>query len=429
MPKFSKIRYFEGGNGVVETRDGRITSSFDASSLYNVKPAYVAIPFTKDDNSPTVTWDENIATFTHALNCYPQVHVFTDEGYEIHPEVRVASATEVMLDFDEFFGEFGMGLELNSNAPWTCVLCYGGEYGNLSNNPNVGNVSSLATELETIRQFFATNGGSIGVQTLPTLIGVEDPTVLTEGVVGQRYVNALTRSVFTCKAIEDDDGTTHYVWDREMFGSDDISDKVRGILPNVIEIPYMTWEYYLHDASYAPNGHCSNYKHFPFYATCYYLPEVTDNTTVHEINLEVDYEPFYLNASESGNDYVAWTRKGDNMTVYTSAQSLEVFDNVYQDATLEVAINEILDIDVNFQYISLNLPHVFVEPTDESGEPGFREVRPSDEVKPAVTVEIKVGDLVNYVFRWSNIRQRWTVMPVIMAREEEENSNNAGVLS
>ena len=419
MSKFSKVRYFESGKGVVETENGVISRAYDASNLFNVKPAHIVMQFTREDNAPTVVWDDNVVTITHTLNCYPMVKVYTSEGYEIAPEVRVTSGTTVELDFDYYLSEGDMGLQVNEDSPLMCVLSYAGEYGDGSNNPNVGNISSLATTLEVIRELFAANGGSIGVQTCATLVGVADPTTATEGIVGQHYINSTTRSVFMCKAIEGDTQNPSYVWDRVVFDSDSIVDTVRSVLPNVITIPSQTWEYALHDASYAPNGHCFNYKHLPLYPSMYLLPEVTDNTTAHEINLEVDYSVFYIDEDKSdftsANGYAAWTRRTDGLTVYTVvSKPPESGDDVYADALLDTNITEIISADSSYDWISLNTPHLFYAPDLET------------EITPAISTEIIEGDLVHYIFKWSNSQQKWCVMPVILDRTVERSTTNNG---
>ena len=64
---------------------------------------------------------------------------------------------------------------------------------------------------------------------------------------------------------------------------------VRSVLPNVTEIPAATSDYSLVDSSATTNNHSHVYSHAPTTAPTYRLPQVTDTTISHYIELTVDF--------------------------------------------------------------------------------------------------------------------------------------------
>lgn len=64
---------------------------------------------------------------------------------------------------------------------------------------------------------------------------------------------------------------------------------VRSVLPNVTEIPAATSDYSLVDSSATTNNHSHVYSHAPTTAPTYRLPQVTNTTISHYIELTVDF--------------------------------------------------------------------------------------------------------------------------------------------
>jgi len=86
-------------------------------------------------------------------------------------------------------------------------------------------------------------------------------------------------------------------WTVALFGAEgaiassgapaDLDDAVRAVLPAITEIPAATSAYSLLDASSDVNGHSAVYRHSPSAAPTYTLPDVEDDTVLHEITLSV----------------------------------------------------------------------------------------------------------------------------------------------
>ncbi len=141
--RFHELKYFDDSKELLTAKNNVIEKAFDASRLYNVKPASVTIPFTSSDDAPTVVWGEHgTVTFTHALNCYPIVQVYNAEGVLVYPEVAILSGTSFMLNFDA-------DNSIGENETWKCTVTYGAEYG-ASGNPNT-DVASLLQRLNEIK--------------------------------------------------------------------------------------------------------------------------------------------------------------------------------------------------------------------------------------------------------------------------------------
>jgi len=111
----------------------------DGSKLYNIKPPFYVIDFT-DSNSAGVTWNSahTEATFTHTLNCYPIVTVYTGDGELVQPVVVVLSGNSFKLNFEN-------GHQLG-NETWHCVINYGCAYSG-ENTEFSSQVSSIMNDL------------------------------------------------------------------------------------------------------------------------------------------------------------------------------------------------------------------------------------------------------------------------------------------
>ena len=120
--RLNSIRLFDPSKEVVVAKDQRLPV-YDGSALLNVKPANTKILFTSD-NSEYVIWDEDyqVAEFSHGLHCIPHVSFWDSTGDQVFPNIS-------MTDGTSFLADFGQPVTIPSNAPWTCVIDYGSEYG------------------------------------------------------------------------------------------------------------------------------------------------------------------------------------------------------------------------------------------------------------------------------------------------------------
>lgn len=78
----------------------------------------VKIEFTSS-NSTNVTWNNNTATFTHGLNCYPIVAIYDNNMTQALYGVKVLNGNQVQIDFTN---------KSNVTGTWTMIVVYGVEY-------------------------------------------------------------------------------------------------------------------------------------------------------------------------------------------------------------------------------------------------------------------------------------------------------------
>ena len=100
---------------------------YDGSNLVKVKPASTKYEFWSDgDPSEDVQWSWNAGltkiTFTHGLNCIPNVIVMNDAGEQVNGTVEVLSGTSFSVDFE-------YDVDISEEHPWTCAITYAAEYG------------------------------------------------------------------------------------------------------------------------------------------------------------------------------------------------------------------------------------------------------------------------------------------------------------
>lgn len=141
--RFHEIEFFDDSRHLVDAKGNVIARAYDASKLYNVKPASINVNFTSS-NSDNVTWDAqstNKVMFTHTLNCYPIVQVYDSHNEQVYPTIKILSGTSFELDFES---EHPIG----ENETWLCTITYGAEYGNSGNiNTDVASILQSMQEL------------------------------------------------------------------------------------------------------------------------------------------------------------------------------------------------------------------------------------------------------------------------------------------
>ncbi len=138
------ISFFDNSRQLVDVKGNAIAKAYDASKLYNVKPASISIQFTRADNSPQVVWDKqntNVVTFTHTLNCYPIVQIYDASGEQVYPTIKIKSGTSFEVDFQD-------ASVIGENETWVCTVTYGAEYGSSGNiNTDVASILQSMQEL------------------------------------------------------------------------------------------------------------------------------------------------------------------------------------------------------------------------------------------------------------------------------------------
>lgn len=75
------------------------------------------IQFTKAD-SESVTWNENVATFTHNLDCIPAVVFFDKDNKQVIAEIEYVNANSFTVNF---------GDKNAIDGTWTAVVYYAGQ--------------------------------------------------------------------------------------------------------------------------------------------------------------------------------------------------------------------------------------------------------------------------------------------------------------
>ena len=136
--KVNDLTFF-GGKEVVLAEGNEFTRPLDGSKLYNIKPPFYIIDFT-NGNSANVTWNagHTQATFTHTMNCYPVVTVYTADGELVYPVVTVLNGNSFKLDFEKE--------NLLGNETWHCVINYGSAYSD-GNTEFSSQVTSIMNDL------------------------------------------------------------------------------------------------------------------------------------------------------------------------------------------------------------------------------------------------------------------------------------------
>jgi hypothetical protein len=90
---------------------------FDASSS-TVSVSNKTIEFTSE-NSDFVSWNENIATFIHNMNCIPLVTMYDSNLNQIMCEVSVINNNSFLIDFQD---------KSIVSGTWKLILSYGVSY-------------------------------------------------------------------------------------------------------------------------------------------------------------------------------------------------------------------------------------------------------------------------------------------------------------
>lgn len=194
---------FDSSKQYVVSTDS-VLPSLDGSQLYNIRPASARIAFT-NSGSDHILWNVagTSATVSHSLNCYPVVTVWDATGLQVFPNITVLSATSFRMDFE-------YAVSIDPESPWYCIVNYGGEYGDGTDD---------GQELEPSSS--SSSSDSPSGSALPPIIGNSDPTTATEGVPGQIYYNESSDRAFLCirLASGETQGEILYIW-REIGGAD-----------------------------------------------------------------------------------------------------------------------------------------------------------------------------------------------------------------
>ena len=144
MARFNEIRFFRNGKEAVVAENGKFTKPYDGSNLYNVRPPFFITNFT-NSNSSAVTWNNahTEATVTHTLNCIPIVTVLNASNEVVQPVITIVSGNSFKMDFVE---PNALG-----NETWTCLINYGGEYGDSGSSY----AEQLTTVMDSINDYMA----------------------------------------------------------------------------------------------------------------------------------------------------------------------------------------------------------------------------------------------------------------------------------
>lgn len=104
----------EGGNALVEMEDGLYVPSNQGNS----NPSNKMIEFTTS-NSSSVTWNENVATFTHNMNCIPLIAIYDDNLEQILYGIKVINGNSFSIDFKD---------KTVITGTWKMIVSYGVAY-------------------------------------------------------------------------------------------------------------------------------------------------------------------------------------------------------------------------------------------------------------------------------------------------------------
>lgn len=92
-------------------------TSEEKTKLQKIKNG-VKIEFTSN-NSTNVTWNDNQATFTHGLNCYPIVAIYDNNNVQTQYNVKILNGNQVQVNFED---------KSNITGTWIIIVVYGVEY-------------------------------------------------------------------------------------------------------------------------------------------------------------------------------------------------------------------------------------------------------------------------------------------------------------
>lgn len=70
-------------------------------------------------NSSAVSWNGNVAAFTHGLNCLPVVTIYDNGRNQVMADVSATDSAHFSVDFGDRSAVAGT---------WTCVVAYGSEW-------------------------------------------------------------------------------------------------------------------------------------------------------------------------------------------------------------------------------------------------------------------------------------------------------------
>ena len=389
--RFPNFEFFDGTREYIEAKNYAIKSPYDGSKLYNVKPASIVIPFTNANNSPQVVWDSQYAvTFTHSLNCYPIIHVYDNGGNEMWPDVKINSGTSFTLSFGS-----NTNTKPGDNQTYICTVTYGAEYG-VDGNIN----TDVETVLQTIQRLVDEMTGG-GYNVLPS--SSSSPESSSEPEIQYVPINAV--GVPGGVAALDEDGIVP-----------------RGMSPlNGVSIISTTQRNaILFDASMPQNNYKNTYIHCPYIPVTYVLPDVEDESIVHEIVLEVRFQSFVRDSSNDVDEtYLAWSMHIEeynmDFTLYTTTENLVDGETIvyYMDTTNN---NEMISTEMPI--VSHNVrqgPHDITIMEMCMGSSVIFVDEDNNELVPVSTPEIGFGTIVNYLCRWSTIAHKWCIMPVVIA--------------
>ena len=412
------IRFFDDSKGLVTVKGNAIEKFYDASKLYNVKPASIMMQFTSSDDAPQIVWTGSKMTVTHSMNCYPIVQVYDNLNEQVYPTVKILDGNSFELDFTD------NGVPAQGIA-WKCAITFGAEYG------SSGSISTdVASALAIIQDMYDAmvdgetyDGSSSSGSPLVTFIPQSEKNI-SNGVAGLDVNGKLSRNalpkagggnndlgavavhasygigfvgnvIATQKATDAqiDAGTNNY----SAIVPSNLDYAVRSVLDGSVEIPASTTAYTLLDSSSATNGHVHSYLHTPLHPSTYTLPAVSD-TLIHEIVLEVRYAAYerYSDGDDTGR--YAW--KCGSSVVYTSTNVPVAGTTVaYSDTGMTVAVETVALYESSMNAISLAGSCEF---EDASG----------NAVVPTGSYSIGVGSVISYLCRYSLTLGEWCVLPV-----------------
>ncbi len=427
----NEIKFFDNSKELVCVKNDAFDRFYDASKLYNVKPASMIVEFTASDNSPQSVWTSNKLTIAHLMNCYPIVQVYDNDNEQVYPTVKILNGNSFELDFAD-------AGKPPSGERWKCSIIYGTEYGSSGNiSTDVGSALAAIQEMydaiighgggEDESSSSSPSGGSSssgGEQPSGSYIPLSDKGVangvaeldsnakvpvarlpygtntsagIVKGDSAQAYGIGIESdgTVKTAKATTSEiDAKSN---DHKVISPSNLDYAVRSVLDNSVTIPSSTTAYMLLDSSSSINNHCHTYTHIPLHPSTYTLPGVSD-TLLHEIVLEVKFDAYERYSSGDDEGCYAW--KSGSSIIYTDSQFPVAGTTVaYSDTSLSSDIETIAVYDSLSNAVSL------------VGSCEF-ETSNGDTIVPTTTPSIGVGSVISYLCRWSLTLGEWCILPI-----------------
>jgi len=376
----NSIEFFDG-RGLVNTRNNAIVQALDASSLYNVKPASIIIPFTSSDSGQQVAWDNSTSvTFTHSMNCYPIVQIFNASKEQLYPTVRINSGTSFTVIFDS-------ANPIPSGQTWTCTVTYGAEYG-VSGNIN----TDVGSALQTIQALVDSITGG-GYNVIPS----GDSSSSSSEQPSVSYVPTSEKGVASGVATLDANAKIPTA-------------QIPQETVTVLDATMSTCN--LYDSTSSLNNYHHTYFHFPMSVTTYVLPAVNDSSSgespfyvpFHEILLEVYFASFERDTTLDTESAYGWTCDSTLHAYTNTATPVSGTTVAYMNPQLTLAY----PCDTVALYDSTKNAFSFVASVSFEDASG-------NELTPLEEVEIGVGTVVDYLCRWSIALQKWVIIPIPMS--------------